>query len=162
MRTAGDRPDPDKPLDGWDRLEPEVADDDTRAEAREDHSTIPLIAGSWGDLALLLAVSAAALVGLKISGHGAPFAAVGWALCLAVVWWAMAAAVLVAVRRATPGMLMAGVRFTRAVPPSRVGAVVAVALLLCATLGIPAAVGPRGWALRSAAGSDITSADEPA
>lgn len=169
MSGAGDRPDSEGPLDGWDRIDHSEADGpgpepagraDSKAD-RQDDSTIPLIAGSWGDLALVLGVAAAALVALKISGYGAPFAAVGWALALAVVWWVVATAVLVTVRRATPGMLMAGVRFERDVAPTRVWWVVAVALLLCATLGIPTAVGPRGWALRGAAGSDITSADEP-
>jgi hypothetical protein len=153
------------PPAGWDRLdvgeEPEVEAAAHDGPAQRDESAIPLIAGSWGDLALILAVVAAALVTLKLSGYGAPFAAAGWALALAVLWWGVAAATLVAIRRATPGMLLAGLQFDHAVPPRRVAWVVVVALLLCATLGIPAAVGPRGWALRAAAGSRVSPAHEP-
>ncbi len=170
MKRPGDHPGSHAgPPEGWDRL------DDLEAEGREavsptvesqrippdEESTIPLIAGSWGDLAVILGVGAGALVALKLAGHGAPFAAAPWALGLAVMWWVAVTATLVTIRRATPGMLMAGLRFERAVPPRRVAWVVVVALVLSATLGIPTAVGRRGWALGGAAGSGITSVVEP-
>jgi hypothetical protein len=168
MNADDNHPGDDRSLAGWDRLEvpehearrPPPASGDEPVPDREDRSAIPLIAGSWGDLALVLGVAAAALVALKLAGHGAPLAAVGWALGLAVTWWIMTAAILVAVRRATPGMLMAGIRFARTVQPGRVPWVVAVALLLGATLGIPSAIGPRGWALCAAAGSNVIATDE--
>lgn len=170
MMAAGDSPESlDGPPDGWDRLNgPGTGDRESAAPASEtgepqprEESAISLIAGSWGDLALVLGVAAAALVSLQLGGHGAPFPAAPWALVLAVTWWAVATGALVMVRRATPGMLMAGVRFERAVPPHRVVLVIGVALVLGATLGIPAAIGPRGWALAGAAGSNVTSADQP-
>jgi len=159
----------DGPPDGWDRLDEPLGGDKEPGvlavpvpEIRPgDESALPLIAGSWGDLALILGVAAAALVALKAAGHGAPFPAAPWAVGLAVTWWAAATAILVTVRRATPGMLMSGVRFEGAVSPPRVALVVAVALVLCATLGILSAVGPRGWALGGAAGSPVASADDP-
>ena len=153
---------PNEVPDDWDQLS-EPADDDVipagafqPVDDPDDAPVISLIAGSWGDLALILGLSAAALIALKIAGHGAFFAAAGWALALAALWWVVAAGVLVMVRHGTPGMLLAGVRFSEAVPPGRVGGVVLVALVLCATLGIPAAIGRPGWALRMAAGSEIT------
>lgn len=117
---------------------------------------IPVIAGSWGDLAVILGLTAASLVALKLAGHGAPFAAAPWAVAVAVLWWLVAAAVLLTVRRGTPGMMMAGVSFAGAVAPARLPVVLLVALLLALTLGLPSAVGPPGWAMRIAAGTPLT------
>jgi hypothetical protein len=157
-------PDRDQPHtevpDGWDQLS-EAEDDEFPEDvyqpddAPDELPAIPLIAGSWGDLALILGVCAAALISLKATGHGAPFGAAGWALAVAVLWWVVAAGSLVMIRHGTPGMLLAGVRFSDSVEPGRIGGVVLVALILCATLGIPAAFGRPGWALRAAAGCDV-------
>ena len=117
---------------------------------------IPAIAGSWGDLAVILGLTAASLVALKLAGHGAPFAAAPWAVAVAALWWLVAAAVLLTVRRGTPGMMAAGVSFTGAVAPARLPVVLLAALLLALTLGLPSAVGPPGWALRVAAGTPLT------
>jgi hypothetical protein len=117
---------------------------------------IPVIAGSWGDLAVILGLTAASLVALKLAGHGAPFAAAPWAVAVAVLWWRVAAAVLLTVRRGTPGMMAAGVSFAGAVTPARLPVVLLVALLLALTLGLPSAVGPPGWVLRIAAGTPLT------
>jgi hypothetical protein len=150
----------DEVPDGWDQLS-EAADDEPaeelsqREEAPEELPAIPLIAGSWADLALVLGVCVAALMALKVAGHGVPFAAAGWALAVAVLWWVVAAGALITIRHGTPGMLLSGVRFAAPVPPQRIGGVVLVALVLCLTLGIPAAVGRPGWALRAAAGCDV-------
>lgn len=148
--------------EGWDHLPsddepppPDMTEDD---EHQPDDSSIPMIAGSWADLALVLGVCAAALVALKMSGHGAPFAAVWWALALAVMWWLVTAGILVMVRRATPGMLLAGLQFSAAVPPKRVAPVLTVGLVMCATLGLPAALGPMGWPMSAAAGTSVNSA----
>ncbi len=159
-----DRPDPEVP-EGWDQL-PNADDESPRIENVKDDerpiddSSIPMIAGSWGDLALVLGLCAAALVALKISGHGAPFAAVGWALALAVLWWLVAAGTLLMVRRATPGMLLAGLRFSETVPPNRIAPVLIVGMVMCATLGLPAALGPMGWPLTAAAGTGVTAATQ--
>ena len=117
---------------------------------------IPVIAGSWGDLAVILGLTAASLVALKLAGHGAPFAAAPWAVAVAALWWLVAAAVLLTVRRGTPGMMAAGVSFAGTVAPARLPVVLLVALLLALTLGLPSAVGPPGWALRIAAGTPLT------
>ncbi len=163
MDASNDRGEPEVP-EGWDHL-PDADDDipaleDVEGDDPQPHrSVIPLIACSWGDLALILGLAAAALIALKTSGHGAPFAALWWALALATLWWFVAAGVLVTVRRATPGMLLSGVRFTEAVAPNRLAAVLLVGLVMCATLGLPAVFGPPGWALTAAAGTGVTSAE---
>lgn len=148
--------------DGWDQLqrppgEP-VAPAGSAASGSAPHdpgSVIPVIAGAWGDLAAILGLSAATLVALKLAGHGAPFAAAPWAVAVAVLWWLVAAAALLTVRRGTPGMMAAGISFAGAVRPARIPWVLLVALLLAATLGLPSAVGPSGWALRVAAGTPL-------
>ena len=146
--------------DGWDQL-PSLADEPAATAAPgpaagDPGSVIPVIAGSWGDLAVILGLSAATLVALKLAGHGAPFAAAPWAAAVAVLWWLVAAAALLTVRRGTPGMVAAGISFAGAVRPARLPWVLLVALLLAATLGLPSAVGPSGWALRVAAGTPLT------
>jgi hypothetical protein len=114
-----------------------------------------VIAGSWGDLALLLGFSAASLLALKLGGHGAPLAALPWTVGLGLVWWCAAAGILVVVRQGTPGMLMAGLGFARPVAQLRVPWVLVTAIVLCATLGIPAALSSRGWPLSMAAGTEV-------
>jgi hypothetical protein len=163
--VSQDSPNPGPPdvPDGWDQLErpidPPVAPSRPRSPEAEPHegvAVIPVIAGSWGDLAVILGLTAASLVALKLAGHGAPFAAAPWAVAVAVLWWLVAAAVLLTVRRGTPGMMAAGVSFAGAVAPARLPVVLLAALLLALTLGLPSAVGPPGWALRIAAGTPLT------
>jgi hypothetical protein len=72
-----------------------------------------------------------------------------------VVWWIFAASILVVVRQATPGMLLAGVSFSDPVPPRRVGWVLAAALVGVATLGLSGVIGGFGSILRLAATSDV-------
>ena len=150
--------------DDWDHLD-EPGDGQTTSPELEPHtgggdagSTIPVIAASWGDLGAILTLAAVTLVALRLAGHGAPFAAAPWALGLAVLWWAVSTAALVAVRRGTPGMLMAGLGFEEAVPPQRIPWVLVSALLLAATLGLPSAVGRPGWVLKAAAGTRVATA----
>lgn len=160
-----DSPHPGAPEvpDGWDQLEGPIeapaAPRRPRAPEGDPHDgvpVIPVIAGSWGDLAAILALTAASLVALKLAGHGAPFAAAPWAVAVAVLWWLVAAAVLLTVRRGTPGMMAAGISFAGSVAPARLPVVLLAALLLALTLGLPSAVGPPGWALRVAAGTPLT------
>jgi len=156
--------------DDWDHLHEPVDDevqlgatDPPPAGPDDSGSVIPVLASSWGDLAAILGLCAVSLITLKLSGHGAPFAAAPWAGALAVLWWLVAAGVLVTVRRGTPGMLMAGLAFEDAVSPSRVPWVLVAALALATTLGLPSAVGRPGWAFRLAAGTPVagTGHDRP-
>jgi hypothetical protein len=149
--------------DDWDHLHEPVDGEilpaavDPPGAGRDDGggTVIPMLASSWGDLAAMLGLCAAALAALKLAGHGAPFAAAPWAGAVAVLWWLVASGVLVTVRRATPGMLMAGLAFEAAVVPGRVPWVLVTALVLAVTLGLPSAVGRPGWALRAAAGTPV-------
>ena len=150
--------------DGWDQLEGPIdapaAPGRPRALHDEPHEgvpVIPVIAGSWGDLAAILALTAASLVALKLAGHGAPFAAAPWAVSVAVLWWLVGAAGLrTGGRRGTPGMMAAGISYAGSVAPARLPVVLLAALLLALTLGLPSAIGPPGWALRVAAGTPLT------
>ena len=161
-----DRPPPGQhPVpDNWDQLRDQNGEptapsdpDDLRVEA-VGTPAMSVIAGSWGDLASLLGLCAASLVALKLGGYGAPMAALPWAIGLALVWWCAAASTLVVVRHGTPGMLMAGLAFTEPVARRRVPWVILTALVLCATLGIPAALSSRGWPLSMAGGVTIAPA----
>lgn len=161
--------DQDPPGGDWDRLtdrddadrdEPLLDPGEPSAGADGDgaRSVPPLqvAAAAWGDLVAMLAVCTAALAGVAVSGEPLGWRALPWALASGVVWWAAAAAVTVVIRVATPGMLMAGLRFTATVPPRRVPRVLAVALALAVLWGLPAALAPTGRGLLSwAAGSAL-------
>ena len=123
-------------------------------------SALTIMAAAWADLVGMLAVCTGALVAILILGERPALPAFSWAAVLAVVWWAFSAAVLVVVRQATPGMLLAGVSFSDAVPPRRVGWVLVAALVGVATLGLSGLIGGDGSILRLAAASDVV--DGPA
>jgi hypothetical protein len=148
--------------DNWDRLRDPGGDrvDPPEPDVPRDEAAgtpaMTVIAGSWGDLASLLGLCAACLVALKLGGHGAPLAALPWAAALALVWWCAAASALVVVRHGTPGMLMAGLTFTQPLSRRRIPWVILTALVLCATLGIPAALSSRGWPLSMAGGVAVS------
>jgi len=78
-----------------------------------------------------------------------------WAAALGVVWWLFSAAVLVVVRQATPGMLLAGISFSEAVRPQRVVWVLVAALVGVGTFGLSGIIGGRGSALRLAAAATV-------
>ena len=116
---------------------------------------VTMMASAWADLVGILAVCTAALIAILILGEQPAVAAFGWAAALGVVWWLFAAAVLVVVRQATPGMLLAGVSFSDPVRPGRVGWVLSAALIGVVTLGLSGVVGGRGSLLHLASSSDI-------
>ena len=116
---------------------------------------LTLMASAWADLVGILAVCTGALIAILALGERPTLPAFGWAAALGVVWWAFAASVLVVVRQATPGMLLAGVSFAQPVRPRRVGWVLTAALVGVLTLGLSGVIGGRSSALRLAAASDI-------
>jgi len=141
--------------------------DDTGEEALERHQEAPragapagpptlnLVAAAWADLVALLAFVVAELIAVVIAGYDIKLAALPWIVALALAWWCAAALVLVVVRRGTPGMLMAGVVFKAQVSPSRLAAIILVALVLVCLLGLPALLGARRSLLRIAASSPL-------
>jgi hypothetical protein len=144
--------------DDWDQLQeatPRPPRGGSFPEQPETPARITLVAAAWADLVAVLAVCTASLMALLTLGHRATLAALPWAVALAVAWWLAAAAVLVVVRRGTPGMLLAGVAFDRAVPTRRLPSVLAVALLLSATFGVPALVGAERSPLRAVSSADL-------
>ncbi len=152
--------DPTIPRD-WDQLQ-EPADDsppDLGATepggGSERPGPLALAAAAWGDLVSVLVVATAVVVALAALGYRADTRALPWATATALLWWAVAAAALVTVRQATPGMLLAGLAFADAVPGRRVLPVLTVAAALWTTLGVLAATGIVRPLLRWASGSEV-------
>ncbi len=177
MDRPGDR---DAPIPSdWDRLERGAADHETPAAASADLGdgpvappddasprppvpvdAITLLASGWAEAATVLAVCTGCLGSLLLVGGSPGLHLLPWAATAAVAWWLFAASVLVTVRGGTPGMLLAGVVFSRPIRPARVGWVVAASGLGGLSLGVLNAVGgPRRNLAAIAAGSPITNRD---
>jgi len=147
----------------WDVLRDAAADDvagDDELEVVlvEDTARLPtinLLASSWADAVVVLAVCTAALLGLSAAGHGGSLTALPWAVALGFLWWVVAATALVTIRQGTPGMLLAGVHFSDRIAPGRIGAVVAAAVVCSILLGLPGLLGARRSPLALAAGSTL-------
>jgi hypothetical protein len=143
----------------WDRLRERTPEqpEETGAGDHDPSSppTLSMVAAAWAELAAVLGVCTAALLTLLAQDHTVSLPCLPWALAVALGWWCAAAAVLVIVRRGTPGMLMAGVVFEDQIPPLRLPTVLATALLLGCTLGLPAVLGADRSLLRLAAGSAL-------
>lgn len=147
-------PDGGPPRTDWDRLRERLEDDapaqllaepvapaDIPPATAADDRPVPalqLVAAAWGDLVAVLAVCTAALLAVVLTGHPVGWRALPWAAGLAGLWWLATAAATVLVRHATPGMLVAGVRFTALVAPRRVPWVVLVAAIQMLLVGLPA------------------------
>ena len=147
-------------LGDWDALVDRGADGGPPTHAATEPGPVgppilTLMASAWADLVGILAVCTGALIAILALGERPALPAFGWAAALGVVWWAFAASVLVVVRQATPGMLLAGVSFAQPVRPRRVGWVLTAALVGVLTLGLSGVIGGRSSALRLAAASDI-------
>lgn len=119
--------------------------------------TINLLASSWADAVASLIVCTTALLGLNAAGHNPSLTALPWALALGATWWLAAAAALILIRQATPGMLLAGVVFSDRVAPVRVVVVIAAAVVTALLMGLPNLLGPRRSPLALAAASRLES-----
>jgi hypothetical protein len=119
--------------------------------------TLNLVASSWADTVASLGVCTAALFGLNAAGHHPALPVLPWAIALGVLWWLAAAAALIVVRQATPGMLLAGIVFSDRVAPNRVAAVIMVAAVSAVLMGLPNLLGPRRSPLALAAASKLES-----
>ncbi len=152
---------PDESIpEGWDRLldppsrhEAELRSPATRPPSHTPASRGALALASWAELAVLAAPCAATLAGVRLAGYQVGFACVPWAGVLALSWWFLATLALLLVRRATAGMLSAGLRFDGAIPPRRLAMTAAAALAAACLAGIPAVLGARWWLPAVAAGS---------
>jgi hypothetical protein len=145
----------------WDRLneppESEVLEDEEPVDSGiQEPPVLLLVASAWGDLVCLLAMSAGILLALVICGYAVSTASLPWMLALAAAWWACSSAILVLVRRGTPGMLLAGIVFSAQVAPHRLARVVGAATFLAFLAGIPALLGPRASLLRLASGQPLS------
>jgi hypothetical protein len=150
-----------KPMpNDWDALVDRSAESASAQRSSADPNLhgpplLTMLASAWADLVGILAVCTAALIAILILGERPAVGAFGWAAALGVVWWSFAAAVLVVVRQATPGMLLAGVSFSDPVPPKRVGWVLMAALIGVVTLGLSGVIGGRGAFLHLASASAV-------
>jgi len=117
--------------------------------------TLVILAAAWADGVAALAVATAALLVLNSLELGNPLAALPWAGGLAAAWWIFAAAVSLAIRQGTPGMLLAGVHFGGKVAPRRIAFVVAAAALTTLLLGLPGLLGARRSPLALACGRPV-------
>jgi hypothetical protein len=122
---------------------------------RNPPPALTLMAASWADLVGMLAVCTAALAAILALGERPALPAFWWAVGLAVVWWLFAATVLIVVRQATPGMLLAGVSFADPIVPERVGWVLGAALIGVLTFGLAAVLGGESSILCRAAASSV-------
>ena len=122
---------------------------------RNPPPALTLMAASWADLVGMLAVCTAALAAILAIGERPALPAFAWAVALAVVWWLCAATVLVVVRQATLGMLLAGVSFADPIVPERVGWVLGAALFGVLTFGLAAVLGGESSILCRAAASSV-------
>ncbi len=117
---------------------------------------LTVMAAAWADLVAMLAVCTGALAAILVIGERPALPAFTWAAALAVVWWVFTAGILVVVRQATPGMLLAGLTFADPVAPRRVGWVLAAALVGVVTLGLSGVIGGDGSILCQAAASGLS------
>ena len=160
MSGNGTPEDPEIP-ENWDRLvEVDEIEEDaagrTPAEpgAADDRpSWGVLLSASWADLAVILTPCAAALAALRLAGYPTNLAVVPWAAALGLAWWTVTAAVLLRVRRGTPGMLLVDLRFDDPVAHGRVGLTLLASLGTLLLAGLPGILGRRYWPLSLAARS---------
>lgn len=145
----------------WDILQESALDDDVSEEpspvtaSSDAPPVINLLAASWADAVVSLGVCTAALFGLNAAGHQPSLTALPWAIALGFAWWLAAAASLIMIRQATPGMLLAGVTFGDRVAPRRVAVVITAAAVSALLLGLPNLLGPRRAPLALAAASRL-------
>jgi hypothetical protein len=165
MTRSDEGPERSEIPNNWDVIRDTVVEGDDgdapEAEAVFEGSACPpkinLLAASWADAVVVLAVCTAALLCLNAAGHQENLIALPWAATLGLVWWTAAAAILVTIRQGTPGMLLAGVHFSGRIAPRRVGAVVVAAALSSVLVGLPGLLGARLSPLALAGGSALES-----
>lgn len=127
------------PPEDWDLLQEEPdTDTEGRTPPPERVDRMAVVAASWGDLVTLVTVVTAALATVLAQGRVVTLGALPWAAALATVWWLSSAGLLLLVRRATPGMLMAGVSLTSAPRGRSLAVALAVAMVGALTIGLAA------------------------
>jgi hypothetical protein len=145
----------------WDRLRDDDGDTAEELLLPPPESAPPrltLVAAAWGDLVALVGVLTAALVAVLVAGRPVTAAALPWTCALALTWWVASAYVLLAVRRATPGMLMAGIALRSPPRAHRLVWTLVVALLTAATGGLLALPGARLSPIARVSGAELVMA----
>ena len=137
--------DPSKPVQGfskdWDLFldleDPGEDGFDEEPDEPDEFPLFPLLTAAYADLVAILVPATAALIGLRLSGLPVPLGVAPWTLGLGLGWWLLVAAILLRVRRGTPGLLAAGLAYREQLTGGRLWGALALALLTAATLGIP-------------------------
>ena len=118
-------------------LEPDGGD------AASHSVVVALLAASWADAVTVLALVTGCVGVLVLRGYNPTPAWLPWAAGAGLSWWLFAAGVLLLVRRATPGMLLAGLQFEEPIPPRRVAPILVAAVAGAMSLGLVAIIGGR-------------------
>lgn len=168
MSALGSRPEGPPPPADWDRLLPPEEDGEpvtaqAPAPTRVGGRPGPLVraAASWADAVAVVVVCTAAVGGVTAAGFHPSLVVLPWAVAAGGVWWVVTTAVTVVVRRATPGMALAGVRFAQPVAPARLVWVILASVLASGTLGLAALPGGgTGNLLARAGGSPLSEGQE--
>jgi len=151
-----DDPGVSHPQDGPPTLSPDADAIAAAVSQPAGSMLVSLLAAAWADAVTVLVIVTGCVGVLVIRGYGPTPAWLPWAGGAGVAWWLFAAGILLLVRRATPGMLLAGLQFERPVAPVRVGLVLLMAVIGAASLGVVVAIGGRRRGpLALAAGSPI-------
>lgn len=147
----------------WDRLVEEVQGGPEPEPPEEPFnggpSLVSFLTASWAELLVVLVPCAAALGVVRLLGYRTGSPALPWAALLAGAWWLTAAAVLLAVRRGTPGMLLAGLTFADEVPRARVPLLLVSILVLAASAGLLVLLGGRRWLPAVVADTGLSATD---
>jgi len=98
---------------------------------------IPLLTAAFADLVAILVPCTAALIGLRLGGLPVPLAVAPWALGLGAAWWILVAAILLRIRRGTPGLLAANLVYREAPSGPRLVGGLFLGLAAALTLGLP-------------------------
>ncbi len=114
------------------------------------------LTAAWADLVVISGATTSMVGAVILAGYPLGIRALPWAVMVALVGWGAACAILLRVRRGTPGMLLAGFVFSNEVTGGRLGWTVAAAGFNAFLLGLPALPGgPKTSLLSIASGSDI-------
>lgn len=90
----------------WDVIDESPQSPEDSREPRTSRRAVA--AAAWADLAVILALCAAALATCRALGFEVSATAVPWAVAMAVLVWLVLCAVLLGVRRSWPGVLLIG------------------------------------------------------
>ncbi len=148
-------------LEGIEEPSPAPSPSSTAGPDTPSISTGARLAVAWGDLVVSVSLTTLLVGSVFAAGYPVGFNVLPWSAGVGLVGWAAITAILLRVRRQTPGMVLAGLVFSSEVSGSRLFLTLSAAV--CGALSLGLAFVPTRRArnlLSAAAGSDLT-ADRP-